>query len=74
VLQVSANGRRWVAVAAVVGHRHRVTDTFTFPEVAARFVRIKVTKGTGISVTQTINDKKQTVVQMPMLEELTVTR
>ncbi len=74
VLQVSTNRHRWVAVAAVVGHRHRVTDTLTFPEVAARFVRIKVTQGTGISVTQTINDKKQTVVQMPMLEELTVTR
>ncbi len=72
-LQVSRNGRRWLTVAAVTGHRNRVTDTLTFPKVRARFVRVKLTQGTGISVTQTINDKKQTVVQMPMLQELTVT-
>ena len=60
-------------MAAVTGHRNRVTDTLTFPKVNARFVRVKLTKGTGISVKQTINNKKQTVVQMPMLEELTVT-
>jgi hypothetical protein len=41
--------------------------------VHARFVRVKITKGTGISVKETINNKATTVVQMPMLEELTVT-
>jgi hypothetical protein len=73
VLQVSANGRRWLTVAAVIDHRNRISDTLTFPKVTARFVRVKMTKGTGISVTQTINNKKQSVVQMPMLEELTAT-
>jgi hypothetical protein len=34
-------------------------------------VRVRITKGTGISVTETINNKKQKVTQMPMLEELT---
>jgi trehalose/maltose hydrolase-like predicted phosphorylase len=73
-LQVSANGKRWVTVASVSGHKNRLTDTLTFPKVQARFVRVKITKGTGISVKQTINNKVTTVVQMPMLEELTVTR
>jgi hypothetical protein len=73
VVQVSANGRRWLTVGEATGPRGRVTDTFTFPQVRARFVRVKITKGTGISVTETINDKKRTVVQMPMLQELTVT-
>ncbi|HEX3975789.1 MAG TPA: glycosyl hydrolase family 65 protein [Solirubrobacteraceae bacterium] len=73
-LQVSANGKRWVTVASVRGHMNRLTDTLTFPKVQARFVRVKITKGTGISVKQTINDKVTTVVQMPMLEELTATR
>ena len=39
----------------------------------ARFVRLRLTRGTGISVTETINNKKVTVKQMPMLQELTVT-
>ena len=73
VVQVSANGRRWLTVAAVSGHRTRVTDTLSFPRVRARFVRVRITKGTGISVTETINNKKQKVTQMPMLEELTAT-
>ena len=73
LLQVSADGRRWLSVGEVTGHRNRATDTLTFPKVTARFVRLKITKGTGISVTQTINNKKQTIKQMPMLEELTVT-
>jgi trehalose/maltose hydrolase-like predicted phosphorylase len=72
-LQVSSNGRRWITVAQVSGHRNRVTDTFTFPKVKARFVRVKFTKGTGISLKETINNKKVTVKQMPMLEELTAT-
>jgi hypothetical protein len=72
-LQVSRNGRVWVTVAAVTGHLKRVTDTLTFPKVTARFIRVKITKGTGISVTQTVNDKKETVTQMPMLQELTAT-
>ena len=57
VLQVSANGRRWLTVAAVTDHRSRISDTLTFPKVTARFVRVKMTKGTGISVKQTINNK-----------------
>jgi trehalose/maltose hydrolase-like predicted phosphorylase len=73
LLQVSANGRRWLTVGTVTGHRNRVTDTLTFPMVHARFVRLKITKGTGISVKETINNKATTVVQMPMLEEMTVT-
>jgi trehalose/maltose hydrolase-like predicted phosphorylase len=73
LLQVSANGRRWLTVGTVTGHRNRVTDTLAFPRVHARFVRVKITKGTGISVKETINNKATTVVQMPMLEELTVT-
>jgi trehalose/maltose hydrolase-like predicted phosphorylase len=73
VLQVSSNGRRWLTVAAVTGHPHRATDILTFPKVKARFMRVMITKGTGISVKETINDKKVTVVQMPMLQELTVT-
>jgi hypothetical protein len=73
MVQVSANGRRWLTVATVTGHRNRATDTFTFPKVKARFVRVKITKGTGISVKETINDKKETVPQMPMLQELTAT-
>jgi trehalose/maltose hydrolase-like predicted phosphorylase len=72
-LQVSSNGRRWITVAQVTGHRNRVTDIFTFPKVKARFVRVKFTKGTGISLKQTINNKMVTVKQMPMLQELTVT-
>ena len=74
VLQVSANGRKWRTVATVTGHPNRSTDTLTFPKVAARLVRVRITKGTGISVTETINGKKQTVKQMPMLQELTLTR
>ena len=70
---MSPNGRRWLTVAAVSGHRNRVTDTLHLPQGHARFVRVKLTKGTGISVTQTINNKKMTVVQMPMLQELTAT-
>ncbi len=73
LLQVSADGRHWLSVAEVTGHRNRATDTLTFPKVTARFVRLKITQGTGISVTQTINNKKQTIKQMPILEELTVT-
>ena len=72
-VQVSTNGKRWRTVASVTRHMNRLTDTFTFPTVKARFVRVKITKGTGISVTETINNKKQVVKQMPMLEELTVT-
>jgi trehalose/maltose hydrolase-like predicted phosphorylase len=73
VLQVSANGRRWLTVAAVTGHRRRVTDTLLFPKVRVRFIRVRITKGTGIAVTETINNKTQKVTQMPMLEELTAT-
>jgi hypothetical protein len=73
VLQVSASGRRWLTVARVTGHRRRVTDTLLVPKVRVRFMRVRITKGTGISVTETINDKKQKVTQMPMLEELTAT-
>jgi hypothetical protein len=73
VLQVSANGHRWLTVARVSGHRLGVTETLTFPMVRAHFVRLKLTKGTGISVKETINGKVKTVKQMPMLEELTVT-
>ncbi len=72
-LQVSSNGRRWLTVGQVSGHAHRATDTFTFPKVNARFVRVTFTKGTGISLKETINNKKVTVKQMPMLEELTAT-
>jgi hypothetical protein len=73
LLQVSSDGRRWQTVGAVAGHRKRVTDTFTFPKVRARFVRVTLIRGTGISVTQTINNKKVTVKQMPMVQELTAT-
>ena len=73
VLQVSTNGRHWRTVGAMSGQGNRVTDTFTFPKVAAKFVRVKLTSGTGISLKQTINNKKVTVKQMPMLEELTAT-
>lgn len=73
VVQVSANGRRWLTVGEARGQRTRVTDTFTFPKVKARFVRVKIAKGTGISVKETVNNKKETIVQMPMLDELTVT-
>ncbi|MGZ4165438.1 MAG: hypothetical protein ACXVFO_01835 [Solirubrobacteraceae bacterium] len=55
------DGRKWLTVATVTGHANRTTDTLTFPKVVARFVRVRITKGTGISVTETINDKKQTV-------------
>jgi trehalose/maltose hydrolase-like predicted phosphorylase len=72
-LQVSANGRRWLTVAGVTGHRHRVTDTLRVPKVSARWLRIKIIRGTGISVKEMINNKTQTVTQMPMLEELTAT-
>jgi trehalose/maltose hydrolase-like predicted phosphorylase len=72
-VQVSANGRRWLTVGEETGHRRRVTDTFAFPRVKARFVRVKITKGTGISVKETVDNKKKTVIQMPMLQELTVT-
>ena len=72
-LQVSTNGKRWVTVGSVTGHRSRVTDTFTFPKVKARFIRLAIKSGTGISVTQTINNKKKSIKQMPMLEELTAT-
>jgi hypothetical protein len=34
---------------------------------------VKIVKGTGISVKETVSDKKETVVQMPMLQELTAT-
>ncbi len=73
LLQVSPNGHRWRTVAAVSGHRNRVTDTFTFPKVHARFVRVMLTRGTGISLKETINNKMETVKQMPMLQELTAT-
>ena len=36
-------------------------------------MRVRLTQGTGISVKQTINNKMVTVVQMPMLQELTAT-
>ena len=74
LLQVSANGRRWLTVAMVTGHRNRTVDTLRFSRVTARFVRIRITKGTGISVTTTTNNKKQVVAQMPMLNELAVAR
>ncbi len=73
LLQVSGNGRRWVTVASVRGHRRRVTDTLTFPKIGVRFVRLKITQGTGISIKETINNKQTVVKQLPMLEELTVT-
>jgi trehalose/maltose hydrolase-like predicted phosphorylase len=73
LLQVSSNGHRWRTVAAVSGHRNRVTDTFTFPKVHARFVRVMLTRGTGISLKETINNKMETVKQMPMVQELTAT-
>jgi trehalose/maltose hydrolase-like predicted phosphorylase len=73
VLQVSANGRAWLTVASVSGHRARTTDTLLFPKVRARFVRVRITKGTGIAIKETINDKVQTVAQLPMLQELSVT-
>ena len=74
MLQVSANGKRWLTVASVSGHRNGTTDTLTFPKVSARFVRIRITKGTGIAVKETINDKTEVVTQLPMLEELTAGR
>ena len=73
LLQVSSDGHRWRTVAAISGFRNRVTDTLTFPKVHARFVRVELTQGTGISVKETINSKKVTVKQMPMLQELTAT-
>jgi trehalose/maltose hydrolase-like predicted phosphorylase len=73
LLQVSADGRRWLTVGEVTGHRNRVTDTLRFSKVNVRFLRLKITKGTGISVKETINNKKEKVTQMPMLEELTAT-
>jgi trehalose/maltose hydrolase-like predicted phosphorylase len=74
LLQVSANGRSWLTVAEVIGHRNRTTDTLRFPRVSVRFIRVRITSGTGISVKETINNKKQVVKQMPMLNELTVSR
>jgi trehalose/maltose hydrolase-like predicted phosphorylase len=73
-LQVSANGRKWVTVASVRRRLARTTDTFRFPAVRAKFVRIRFSQGTGIKLTQTINNKKEIVPQMPQLEELTVSR
>jgi hypothetical protein len=73
-LQVSADGKRWLTVASVTGHRNGTTDTLTFPKVSARFVRVRITKGTGIAVKETINDKTEVVTQLPMLEELTAGR
>ena len=74
LIQVSANGRRWLTVAEVAGHRSRTADTLRFPRVSARFIRVRITQGTGISLTETINNKKQVVKQMPMLDELTAGR
>ena len=74
MLQVSANGKRWLTVASVSGHRNGTTDTLTFPKVSPRFVRVRITKGTGIAVKETINDKTEVVTQLPMLEELTAGR
>jgi hypothetical protein len=36
-------------------------------------VRVTFNQGTGISIKETINNKKVTVKQMPMLQELTAT-
>ena len=37
-------------------------------------MRIRFSQGTGIKLTQTINNKKTIVPQMPQLEELTAGR
>ncbi|MGA9859701.1 MAG: glycosyl hydrolase family 65 protein [Solirubrobacteraceae bacterium] len=74
VLQVSANGRRWFTVASVRGHRSRTIDRLRLARVRATYLRIRITKGTGIVNTETINNKKVKVKAMPLLEELTATR
>ncbi|MFL5863684.1 MAG: glycosyl hydrolase family 65 protein [Solirubrobacteraceae bacterium] len=74
MLQTSTNGRRWVTIAVVSGHRNRTTDVLRIRGIAARFVRVRIIKGTGIAVKEKINDKTKVVRQMPMLAELTVSR
>lgn len=74
VLQASVNGRRWVTVASVRGHRARTIDRLRLPRLHAKYLRIRITKGTGIVNTETINNKKVKVTAYPLLEEVTATR
>ena len=57
---VSNDGRNWRQVAAVSGQDGQVLDTLHLRGVRARFVRVALTA--------------QSATNLPLLEELTVTR
>jgi hypothetical protein len=73
-LQVSANGMKWTTVATVSARRRQTTDTLRFAPVRASFVRLRFSQGTGITVTETVNNTTKKVPEMPQLEELSVSR
>ena len=72
-LQVSDDGRTWRTVAKVTGVTNRITDVLRFGPVRARYVRLRLTKGSQKPLTKTtaVPNPPPTT---PMLEELTVTR
>jgi trehalose/maltose hydrolase-like predicted phosphorylase len=71
-IQVSQNGHTWQTVARVTGVTKRVTDTFRFGRLHARFIRLRLTKRSQRPIKPTKNNKNPPPTT-PMLMELTVT-
>ncbi|HWE08931.1 MAG TPA: discoidin domain-containing protein [Solirubrobacteraceae bacterium] len=72
-LQASTDGRHWRTVATVKGVNRRTTDVLSFPRVRARWLRIRITKGSQKPLKKTKTNQHPPST-MPMLEELAATR
>jgi hypothetical protein len=72
-LQASTNGRTWHTVAKVSGVTKRTADVLSFPRVRARWLRIRMTKGSQKPLKKTTANQNPPST-MPMLEELTANR
>jgi trehalose/maltose hydrolase-like predicted phosphorylase len=71
VLQTSPDGRRWHTAISVRGLARAAVDQLRFAPVAARQVRLRMTRG-NTTVTVLVNSKQAHQTVAPMLQELTV--
>ncbi|HWD75398.1 MAG TPA: glycosyl hydrolase family 65 protein [Solirubrobacteraceae bacterium] len=72
-LQASTDGRHWRTIARVKGVNRRTTDVLSFPRVRARWLRIRITKGSQRPLKKTKTDQNPPPTT-PMLEELVANR
>jgi trehalose/maltose hydrolase-like predicted phosphorylase len=71
-LEVSADGRTWRTVAKVTGASKGTTDVLRFAPVRARYVRLRLTKGSQKPIKKTKTNANPPPTT-PMLMELTLT-